>query len=72
MIMSLPFRSMSFTNYLLSAVVVLLAAILVVLVDIAAQLRNGNQQDALGEVLGFVRDLVCNVLAAIFQKCPGL
>lgn len=58
-------------NYFQSAVVVLLAAILVVLVDIASQLRNGSQQDVLGEALGFARDLVCSVLDAFFQKCPG-
>jgi len=40
-------KIMSLTNCFLSAVVVLLAAILVVLEVIAAHLRNGIQQDAL-------------------------
>ena len=64
---------MSYTNYLLSASVVLLSLILVVLVDIAYQLRNENQQqDVLEEAVGFARDLVNAVLTAVFLKGPGL
>ena len=64
---------MSYTNYLLSASVVLLSLILVVLVDIAYQLRNENQQqDVLGEAVGLARDLVNAVLTAVFLKGPGL
>ena len=64
---------MSYTNYLLTAIVVLLSLILVVLVDIAYQLRNENQQpDVLGEVVGCVRELVNTVIAAVFLRGPGL
>ena len=64
---------MSYTNYLLTAIVVLLSLILVVLVDIAYKLRNENQQhDVLGEVVGCVRELVNAVIAAVFLRGPGL